>query len=647
MRQFKKFLQVSRLCSPIIDFSHRYTIISLSVAYKKALARAKGMGKVRQLGRLVNRNRRALAEFEIIFKLLTFLVAVPLFSGCFRLIMQMTGYRYLTVENVFSFAVHPLTVLSLIALLLLMTAYTMFDIATVVILLDQSYQNRKASLPQVLRISARKCTRLFHPRSLSLTFLILFLIPFLNLGMASGVISTIQIPGFIQDYIRQNRFLPALSAVAVALLAVQLSKWLYSLHFLVLEDLPFREARKRSRRLGAGSHLRDLLSLVAMQLVISLCFLACVLIGILLIMAVDGMLERFALLGSFVSTIIWMFIALSAAVFMSLSMPIGYAGISVLFYTHKQEQGEEICSLELEQGKGGEKSRMRAACIGIALAAIVLGTAFTYGLHLGKYNLNIEYARTTEVTAHRGASVDYPENTMSAFAGASELGADWIELDVQQTKDGEIIVIHDTSFKRTTGVNKNTWELTWEEVAGLDAGSFFGPDHAGERIPLLSQVVEFARENLIKLNIELKPTGHETDFEKCVVDIVAEQDFLEQCVITSQVYQVLENVKEYNPEVTTVYVMSLAYGNITELDAADHFSVEAANVTENLVDRVHGQGKQLYAWTVNTQASIRKMVELNVDNVITDNVALARETIYAEKTSDLISEYIKLLEKIF
>ena len=278
---------------------------------------------------------------------------------------------------------------------------------------------------------------------------------------------------------------------------------------------------------------------------------------------------------------------------------------------------------------------------------MVLGTIFTYGLHLGKYNLNIEYARTTEVTAHRGASADYPENTMSAFEGAEELGADWIELDVQQTKDGEIIVMHDTSFKRTTGLNKNTWELTWEEVAGLDAGSFFGPDHAGEGIPRLGQVVEFARDHLIKLNIELKPTGHETDLEKSVVDIVAEHDFLEQCVITSQVYGVLERVKDYNAEVTTVYVMSLAYGNITDLEAADHFSVEAANVTENLVDRVHGQGKQLYAWTVNTQAGIRRMVELGVDNVITDNVALAKEIIYAEKTSDLISEYIKLLEKIF
>lgn len=607
------------------------------------------MGKVRQLGRLVNHNRRALAEFEIIFKLLTFLVAVPLFSGCVRLTMAVTGYRYLTVENILSFAVHPVTIVSFLALLLVMTAYTMFDIATVIIILDQSCQNRKIRLTDVIRLSARKCVGMLHLKSLSLTFFTLFLIPFLNLGLASGVISTIQVPGFIQDYIQKNHIMLVLFIALVISLAALLLRWLYSLHFLVLEDIPFKEARKRSRRLGAGRHVRDLFSLVAMQLVISLGFLGCVLIGILLIMAVDGMLERFALLNSLVSTIIWMFIALSVVVFLSLSMPIGYAGISVLFYAHKQECGEEIRGLELSRGDGGsgDRSRMRAIGVGIAIAALILGVAFTYGLQLGKYNLNIEYARTTEVTAHRGASVDYPENTMSAFAGASELGADWIELDVQQTKDGQIIVIHDTNFRRTAGVNRNTWELTYDEVSGLDAGSFFGEEFAGERIPLLEEVVEFARENLIKLNIELKPTGHETDFEKAVVDIVTEHDFLEQCVITSQVYHVLENVKDYNPDAVTVYVMSLAYGDITALEAADHFSVEAANVTENLVTRVHMEGKQLYAWTVNTETSIRKMVELNVDNVITDNVVLAKETIYAEKTSDLISEYIKLLEKIF
>ncbi len=94
-------------------------------------------------------------------------------------------------------------------------------------------------------------------------------------------------------------------------------------------------------------------------------------------------------------------------------------------------------------------------------------------------------------------------------------------------------------------------------------------------------------------------------------------------------------------------VMSLAYGNITSLEAADHFSIEATSITSDLVSRVHREGKELYAWTVNTQESIRKMIELNVDNIITDNISLAKKTIYEGKNSDLINKYIKLLERIF
>ena len=264
-------------------------------------------------------------------------------------------------------------------------------------------------------------------------------------------------------------------------------------------------------------------------------------------------------------------------------------------------------------------------------------------LSTGKINPKIEYLRTVEITAHRGASAFYPENTMAAFVGAKELGADWIELDVQQSKDGKIFVAHDTNFRRTTGVNANSWELTYDEIAALDAGSFFSPEYAGERMPLLSEVIDFAKGNSMRLNIELKPTGHETDFEKCVVDEIRAAGFQDYCVITSQVYEVLENVKAYDSSVTTVYVMSLAYGDLNKLTAADHFSVEAMNATRSMVSKVHNAGKELYAWTVNTKESITKMAELNVDNIITDNIELARECVYESRYSSLLREFLKAL----
>ena len=252
-----------------------------------------------------------------------------------------------------------------------------------------------------------------------------------------------------------------------------------------------------------------------------------------------------------------------------------------------------------------------------------------------------------EVTAHRGASVIYPENTLSAFIGAKNLGADWIELDVQQTKDNHIIVLHDTNFKRTAGVDLNTWDSLIEDVEKLDVGSFKSSKFKGEHVPLLEDVIKWAKKNNIKLNIELKPTGKEIDFEKNVSDIIKKYQFQNNCVITSQVYEVLENFKKVNSDIITVYVTALAYGDVTRLDAADYFSVEASSITNSMVSKVHNEGKQIYAWTVNTDESINKMIELNVDNIITDDPTLAKNLIYSSKSSNIIAIIVKGIDRLF
>ena len=143
----------------------------------------------------------------------------------------------------------------------------------------------------------------------------------------------------------------------------------------------------------------------------------------------------------------------------------------------------------------------------------------------------------------------------------------------------------------------------------------------------------------------MKPTGHEHEFEQKVAEIIATEKFADQCVVTSQVYDVLEKMKSCDSRIQTVYVMSIAYGDINVLTAADHFSIEASNVTEKLVSDVHNAGKEIYAWTVNTEENINRMIDLNVDNITTDDITLAKECIYLSKTSDVVSEYVKWLSK--
>lgn len=601
---------------------------------------------MKQIRRLIDCNWKSLVGFELIYKLAAAIIFVPFIWGFFDLIMQVRGYYYLTLENIGDFLCNPVTIFALLLIFVIATVGAMIDISAVIFILDQSAQGKKVHLQQIFKFSLKNAFRAWKPKNFMLVIVLLLFMPLANIGMASGLLSTISIPEFIMNHIEKNAALSALFAFSMLVITILMMRWMYAFHYFTLEGCSFKEARRRSASLIKRKRLRDFLYMLLTQLVFAVTYFVFVFLAIIIAVSVGKIFSGVFILKWFGTTAIWMVILFSFGIFAGLSVPVSYGYISVMYYRHKEDAGEYIIhSIAPEYNISEKRMRFIHRC-NVLLGCIVVTVGLTLGFFLcsGRLNPNIEYVRTMEVTAHRGASAFYPENTMAAFEGAKELGADWIELDVQQSKDGKIIVMHDTNFKRTTGVDANTWELTYEEISKLDAGSFFGSEFAGEKIPLLSEVVEFAKENNMKLNIELKPTGHETDFEKNVVDVVKAAGIEKDCVITSQVYEVLENVKAYDSSITTVYVMTLAYGDINKLKAADHFSVEATNVTPGLISSVHREGKQLYVWTVNTRESIIKMAELNVDNIITDDIELAKKCIYESRYSNLLAEYIKLFE---
>lgn len=603
------------------------------------------MRKMKSVFRLLWINWRTMTEFEVLYKLLSMTIFTPVFWGIFKGIMRLTGYEYLTIENVLSFLTDPLTIAALLALFVCMAVYSMIDIGAVIFLLDQSYQGKKADLVQTARFAVRNAARVFHRKNILVAFVVLFLISFLNIGVASGFVGSISVPEFIMDFIRGNWHLLLLFVCAMAALGFLLLRWLYAFHYFTLEGCSFKEARMRSVGLGSRRRIGDLAALLGIQLGVSVLFVVFVIAGVWIAALLGGRFSRLKLFGIVSASVVWVYLAVSLLVLSALGTPLSYACISILYYGHKEDQREEMVHVPLPESHETSRWRkVRYAVEGALFAvSVVCGCFYLYGVYHHKVDIQIEFVRTMEVTAHRGASVLYPENTMAAFEGAKALGADWIELDIQQSKDGQIFVMHDINFRRTAGVDRNTWEMAYDEIRQLDVGSFLDSAYAGERVPLLTEVIDFAKKNDIRLNIEIKPTGHEHEFEKQVAGIIEAERFWDQCVVTSQVYDVLEKVKYYSGRIETVYVMSLAYGDINRLSAADHFSVEASSVTERLVSDVHNAGKEIYAWTVNTQESINRMIGLNVDNIITDDITLAKECIYLSKTSDVISEYVKWL----
>ena len=247
----------------------------------------------------------------------------------------------------------------------------------------------------------------------------------------------------------------------------------------------------------------------------------------------------------------------------------------------------------------------------------------------------------TLVTAHRGSSSEAPENTIPAFEKAIEEGADYVEMDVRLTSDGELVLMHDPSTERTTGVDKLVCDSTYEELQQLDAGAEYPEEYAGTKIPTLKDAIDTCK-GKVMMNIELKTVRNDGELEKKVAELLRENHMEEQCIVTSFKQRSLVRIKKDDPDIVTGYIYSFGYSNRTNYEAMDVLSIDARYLTRQVVAGAHKKGIMVCAWTVNTSSEMRRMMAIGVDNIITDRVPLAKRTL-KHKDSNAVSDMVKYI----
>ena len=152
-----------------------------------------------------------------------------------------------------------------------------------------------------------------------------------------------------------------------------------------------------------------------------------------------------------------------------------------------------------------------------------------------------------QIVAHRGYSGAYPENTLSAFAGAYACGAKTVEFDVRKTKDGELVIFHDDTLERFTGDESTVADYTYDELLQLDAGSWYSIDFISERIPTLDQTLSLLQSTNMRMFCELKDIGDDPEFVQQVYDKCAEYGVLDRVIFLSFNYDYLSAIKAINP----------------------------------------------------------------------------------------------------
>lgn len=235
-----------------------------------------------------------------------------------------------------------------------------------------------------------------------------------------------------------------------------------------------------------------------------------------------------------------------------------------------------------------------------------------------------------QIIAHRGYSGQFPENTMAAFAGALDIGADYIELDVQMTRDGQIVVCHDDNLQRVAGVDGRIGDYTQEELSAFDVGSWFSPGFSQERIPLLSQVLELLQDSDMKVYLELKDIGETEGFEKTVVDIVKQSGMENRCVFASFRYEYLAHIKEIDGNLPVLYNTTSGKTTLVEEFPAEYYGVFVEAVTADTVRKIHESGRRIFVWTVNTPEQMDNVRRMGADGIVTNDPGLAGVIVHPE-----------------
>lgn len=235
------------------------------------------------------------------------------------------------------------------------------------------------------------------------------------------------------------------------------------------------------------------------------------------------------------------------------------------------------------------------------------------------------------IFAHRGACALAPENTIPSFELAVTHHADAVELDAKLSRDGVVMVIHDQTVNRTTGASGKVRDLTLAELKKLDAGSFFGPQFSGVKIPTLDEVFEAVGKQLI-VNVELTNYKSRNDslVEK-VVEVVRRHQMEERVLFSSFFPGNLVKSKTLLPK-TPVALLCLpgVMGMVTRSKSSRHFSPEIihpylSDVTPGYVIKEHNAGRRVHVWTVNAEPDILRMKACAVDGLFTDNPLRTRE----------------------
>ena len=570
--------------------------------------------------------------FAVLYLLATSYLFVPTLSYLFNRLLLFTGSRVLLNRDVFTMLLNYRGIAGIILLFALLVALVHLEIGTFIILSQRRIVGEKHMLSEAIVTAFLSLIRTLWFGLFHMVFLLLVVVPLIELPFEPAMVRWIQLPEIMQQQLQGSVLIQVMYWVVLSGFAYILLRWIFTFHYILLENNSTLQSVKRSMLMTKGANLSIIFRFVFLNL-----FLAGLILGTLTFVSlvpryfdvrINYLLQQYLVSLSGVMTFILSLII----------MPINIIFLTRLYYQMSQKEGvppedrlktqniKVLENLEIFITRWFRKKRVLVSGI------LALNLAFTIYAGLAISTDFIYMGRNVKIAAHRGDALNAPENSMSAIDSAIQQGVQVVEFDIQMTRDEEIILHHDQTLSRMTGVSERVEDLSYEEIQELEIGSAFSPEFDGEPIPTLENALDLIRGRGEAL-IDVKVYGTSQIMAERIVEVIEKTDMVEHVYVQSFDYGVLESIRELNSDIRLGQIMYYALGNLDALDV-DFYTVHKGMLNPQLVQKARRADRGVWVWTLETEEEIRTSLQHDVDAIITSQLSIALEIIGMDLTAE-------------
>jgi glycerophosphoryl diester phosphodiesterase len=591
-------------------------------------------------------NLKTLIYFEILYRLLGVVLVYPFVSRLFYLTIDWSPFVYITNRDLLQYLISPTTILLLLLMVIIVVLYFLIEILFLQIIFEYGIKeitiNLKylwlAGYDQIKMMGKLLPIYLWIP-----TICFVYLTGFISVY---GFASSIELPILVNE-LRADVWINRFVLGFTVLISIIFIETMLYLPIYTFKKQPFKAVKFEKKMMLNKRRIRTMLEFITINFLLNLVVYT---LYVVIIIALGWLIQLTRGEGYVVPTLftfiyaVYLLIGFISTLFF---VPINVAYITAVYHNkHSEIITPETLDFYIMKPYPKQTKWTRKVAIFTTLVLIGLNIGTVYQI-LGADRSPLELLNRSAVIAHRGASIYAPENTLAAMDLAIAQGADAVEIDVRMSKDGIPFLFHDYTVNRTTHLKtgQSIENLTFEEIQNLDAGSWFHPDFAGEKIPSLAQVLELIYGRTY-LYLEIK--GSTPGIETRVMEMLIDYDMAASTTIMSFNREQLRKVKSMDEQISTMLLIPVFVGSLNgviTLDYVDSFGLRFDMIKSNpeYIEMIHKSGKRAYVWTLNRSSDIKYAVNIDVDGIITDDPLLAIELVYEKVTPTLLQDLIRRL----